>query len=81
MDPIKPNKEGSYGYDIKEISQNTTEAWLVVGDFNAVLYMHDRLGGDELQENEVNEYAECMDYYELTKMRSFENYYSWTNIG
>jgi len=53
----------------------------VIGDFNAVLYMQDRLGGDEVQDNEVREYAECIEHCELTEMRSFDSYYSWSNKG
>jgi len=56
-----------------------TEAWLVIGDFNAVLYMQDRLGGNEVHDSEVREYAECINQCELTAMRSFGGYYSWSN--
>ena len=67
--------------DLKEISQQTEDAWLVIGDFNAILYMQDRLRGDEVQKSEVREYAECIDHCELTEMRSFGTYYSWSNKG
>ena len=55
---------------LREISQQTTGRWMVTGDFNAVLHMQDRLGGDEVQDSEVREYAECIEHCELTEMRT-----------
>ena len=54
---------------------------MMIGDFNAVLYIQDRLGGDEVQDNEVRDYVEWIDQCELTEMRSFGSYYSWLNKG
>ena len=54
---------------------------MVIGDFNALLYIQDRLGGDEVQDSEVREHAECIKYCELPEMRSFGSYYSWSNKG
>ena len=34
-----------------------------------------------MQDNEVRAYAECIDQCELTEIRSFGGYYSWSNKG
>ncbi|KAJ8419350.1 hypothetical protein Cgig2_015351 [Carnegiea gigantea] len=33
--------------DLMDIARTMSSAWCVIGDFNAVLYKHDRIGGDE----------------------------------
>ncbi|KAJ8422255.1 LOW QUALITY PROTEIN: hypothetical protein Cgig2_025875 [Carnegiea gigantea] len=72
-----------YGYNNQDhysrISRKLANKQQMHGDFNAAQYLQDRLGGDELQESEVREYAECIDHYELTEMGSFGAYYSCSN--
>lgn len=54
---------------------------MVIGDFNAILQGHDRLGGEEVHDNEVRDFAECIEQCELTEVRSFGSYYLWSNKG
>ncbi|KAJ8435302.1 hypothetical protein Cgig2_026394 [Carnegiea gigantea] len=59
--------------DLKTISHQVTEAWCILGDFNAILYKEDR------KDTETREMAEFIEYGELHEMRWHGPYYSWTN--
>ncbi|KAJ8439192.1 LOW QUALITY PROTEIN: hypothetical protein Cgig2_003405 [Carnegiea gigantea] len=44
-------------------SKNVTKtpgAWCVLGDFNAVLHIQDRIGGDEIQDANIKDFADCL---------------------
>ena len=55
------------------------EAWCVLGDFNAVLYIGDRIGGTEVKLHEIQSFDECITTCELQEIRSNGPYYTWTN--
>jgi len=38
-----------------DISHHMNEAWCIIGDFNAILYKEDRMGGNEVQSTETKE--------------------------
>jgi len=59
--------------------QQITEAWCILGDFNAVLYKEYRRGGNDIQDTEIREPADFIDYGDLQEMRWNGAYYSWTN--
>ena len=42
----------------------------MIGDFNAVLYSGDRIGGDAVMQNEVVDFANCLEVCELKKLQS-----------
>ncbi|KAJ8432351.1 LOW QUALITY PROTEIN: hypothetical protein Cgig2_014970 [Carnegiea gigantea] len=64
---------------LEEISQQVTGGWMVIGNFNAILQGQDRLGGDEVHDNEVRDFENALS--NLTEVRSFGSYYSWSNKG
>ena len=53
--------------------------WCVIGDFNAILYKEDRIGGDDVMMANIREMREFMDSSELEELRSIGAYYSWSN--
>jgi len=53
--------------------------WCIVGNFNAILYKEDRIGGDEVTAHELSELNNVLDHCELQQMRSVGPYHSWTN--
>ncbi|KAJ8420048.1 hypothetical protein Cgig2_006567 [Carnegiea gigantea] len=59
--------------ELKLISQQTSDAWCVIGDFNAVLHPHDRIGGDDIQDIEVRGFVECINECELMSCVAISN--------
>ncbi|KAJ8424088.1 hypothetical protein Cgig2_008477 [Carnegiea gigantea] len=51
------------------------EPWCVIGDFNAILYKEDRMGGDEVRMAELLDLKSFVDTCELQEMRSIGPYY------
>ena len=62
--------------DLKHIANDMDEAWCILGDFNAMLYSGDRLGGIEVQVSEVKTFGECISAYELQELRSNGSYFT-----
>jgi len=65
--------------DLQSIAAHMTEAWCVLGDFNAILHTEDRMGGTDVTDSEIRDFADCVFNCELQEMRSTGAYYSWTN--
>jgi len=36
------------------------EPWRVLGDFNSVLHQGERIGGNEVLDNELKDFSECL---------------------
>ncbi|XP_075080308.1 uncharacterized protein LOC142165830 [Nicotiana tabacum] len=45
---------------LKELDQGINMMWLIVGDFNAILYPHDRLFGNPVQYGEIKDFNDCI---------------------
>ena len=56
-----------------------TEAWCILGDFNAILYKEDRRGGNEVHDIETREMTDFIEHGGLSEMRWNGPYYTWTN--
>jgi len=65
--------------NLLDISLQMTEAWCILGDFNAILYKEDRLGGNNVLNTEIKELADFIDQCDLQELRWDGSYYSWTN--
>ncbi|KAJ8420145.1 hypothetical protein Cgig2_024524 [Carnegiea gigantea] len=50
-----------------------------MGDFNAIITSADNIGGIEVLESEVREFANCLEKCELEEIRIVGTYYTWTN--
>ena len=55
------------------------EVWCVLGDFNSVLYVGDRIGGNDMHDSEMKAFADCIMLSELQEMRFQVAYHTWTN--
>jgi len=65
--------------DLQDIATYMTEAWCVLGDFNAILHSEDRMGGTEVTDSEIRDFADSVFNCKLHEMRNTGAYYSWTN--
>lgn len=53
--------------------------WLIMGDFNTMLDMNDRVNGITVQENEIKDFREFMEDCRLTELPTVGRSYTWTN--
>ena len=65
--------------DLMNIARTMSSVWCVIDDFNAALYKHDRIGGDEVTTHDTSELSTLLEHSELHELRSMGAYYSWTN--
>ncbi|XP_019234784.1 PREDICTED: uncharacterized protein LOC109215219 [Nicotiana attenuata] len=54
-------------------------AWLMMGDFNAVVGVDDRMNGREVQDHETKDFRELLEDYSLTELPTVGKSYTWTN--
>ena len=76
------NQEGaqeSLWHSLLEIAEDLEEPWCIVGDFNSVLYTHDRIGGTSILATEIQEFADTVRDCGLAELPFHGPYYSWTN--
>ncbi|XP_069143463.1 uncharacterized protein [Solanum lycopersicum] len=46
--------------DLETLAQGITQSWLIVGDFNAVMYAKDRIVGVPVTSNEIKDFGDCV---------------------
>ncbi|XP_019251250.1 PREDICTED: uncharacterized protein LOC109230181 [Nicotiana attenuata] len=56
-----------------------TDAWLVAGDFNAMLYPNDRKSCNPVNHSEIQEFSYCIQQTGLSELPWKGDYYTWTN--
>ncbi|XP_019227130.1 PREDICTED: uncharacterized protein LOC109208467 [Nicotiana attenuata] len=54
-------------------------AWLVAGDFNAILYPNDRKSCNPVSYSEIQEFGYCIQQAGLSELPWKGDYYTWTN--
>ncbi|XP_060195289.1 uncharacterized protein LOC132624541 [Lycium barbarum] len=57
---------------LENIEANIVNPWLIMGDFNAVINGEDRIGGSQIQDAEIKDFAKMIDNTGLTIMKSTE---------
>lgn len=65
--------------DLKRIADSMLEPWLVIGDFNNVLSVEDRRGGQPVLAHEFQAFNECIDQCMLSQMRWIGDHFTWCN--
>ncbi|KAJ8421922.1 LOW QUALITY PROTEIN: hypothetical protein Cgig2_025977 [Carnegiea gigantea] len=65
--------------DLHDIAQNMSSACCLIGDFNTNLSKEGRIGGLEVQDQDVRELTSLLEDCELHELRSTGVYFSWTN--
>lgn len=64
--------------NIKEIGQKMVKLWLVVGDFNDILAMEERIGRRKHRRLSTS-FLKCVNSCGLEDMKSSGCYYTWNN--
>ncbi|XP_070022230.1 uncharacterized protein [Nicotiana sylvestris] len=64
---------------LKELAQGINMPWLIVGDFNAVLYPQDKLFGNPVQYVEIKDFTDYIHDLLLNEVKWPGDYYTWTN--
>ncbi|XP_021866679.2 uncharacterized protein [Spinacia oleracea] len=67
--------------DLCSLKNTITGPWLVMGDFNAVLLSGDRVNDTAVTNNETRDFEECINSTDLTELKTFGQFFSWTNKG
>lgn len=55
--------------------------WMVMGDFNSDYAGDQRKGDNSITEMETSDFVECLNHVELGLMKSFGQFFSWSNGG
>ncbi|XP_019235765.1 PREDICTED: uncharacterized protein LOC109216089 [Nicotiana attenuata] len=64
---------------LQSFSTTITDAWLVAGDFNAILYPKDRQSCNPVSYSETQEFSHCIQQAGLSELPWKGDYYTWTN--
>ncbi|VFQ84121.1 unnamed protein product [Cuscuta campestris] len=72
-----PEEEGFM--ELGNLSSNMKESLRVIGDFNAVLEPQDRIGGNNVTEDETQDFKACMSMCHPEELPSEGSYYTWNN--
>ncbi|KAJ9535204.1 hypothetical protein OSB04_un001715 [Centaurea solstitialis] len=51
--------------------------WVITGDFNALLFPHDALGGSSIRNSEMAEFSDCVEDIEVFDLRYTGIQYTW----
>ncbi|VFQ77372.1 unnamed protein product [Cuscuta campestris] len=57
----------------------TTSAWCVLGDFNTVLHLDERIGGNAVSREELQEFQDCLNHCGLDDLPFEGPKLTWTN--
>lgn len=55
--------------------------WVVMGYFNSILLSNDMHNGNEVTNAETRDFEACVDFANLTELKSCGHIYSWSNKG
>ncbi|OIT34460.1 hypothetical protein A4A49_66105, partial [Nicotiana attenuata] len=62
-----------------QLSSNCQKPWLILGDFNSVLKMEDRMGGNPVAWSEVVDFQNCVDTCGLIELLQQGQKYTWND--
>ena len=64
---------------IESIALSLEDTWCVLGDFNTVLRLGERIGGVEVTERETRDFTSCINQNGLTEFQYEGAFFTWTN--
>ncbi|XP_019232084.1 PREDICTED: uncharacterized protein LOC109212845 [Nicotiana attenuata] len=64
---------------LRSIDSQLTNSWLIMGDFNAIRDIEDRVNGTVVQENEIKDFRSLMEDCSLNELGTMGRDYTWTN--
>ncbi|KAJ8439478.1 hypothetical protein Cgig2_006995 [Carnegiea gigantea] len=65
--------------DLRDIASSMDDPWCVLGDFNAVMHMGDRIGGLDVTEGETRDFVTCVSQCGLQEFPHEGSFFTWTN--
>ncbi|XP_058751689.1 uncharacterized protein LOC131624791 [Vicia villosa] len=65
--------------DISLIAPQIQDPWMIIGDYNNVLKLHDRIGGNDVHRAEYIDLEEMMSNIGLYEHATRGSYYTWSN--
>ncbi|XP_019254007.1 PREDICTED: uncharacterized protein LOC109232716 [Nicotiana attenuata] len=72
------NRRSLWG-ELQAIASLQKEAWILMGDYNAILHYDDRIKGNPVQEYEVADFKKFMMDTNMMKLKTNGKRYTWTN--
>ncbi|KAJ8419449.1 hypothetical protein Cgig2_023655 [Carnegiea gigantea] len=78
LEILKASQRQELWDDLQNLAPRS-EAWCIMGDFNAVLRWEDRIGGDIVTEHELMELKSLLEACELHELHTMGPYYTWIN--
>ncbi|XP_021844981.2 uncharacterized protein [Spinacia oleracea] len=63
---------------LKAIADKCKEAWIIMGDFNALMDLEDRIGST-VRTSKIQPMRSCMNYCQLTEVKTVGRFYTWNN--
>ncbi|XP_019262276.1 PREDICTED: uncharacterized protein LOC109240107 [Nicotiana attenuata] len=64
---------------LRDLDPQINSPWLIMGDFNAILDIDERVNGTVVQENEVKDFRALMEDCRLTELATMGRSYTWIN--
>lgn len=65
--------------EIRDINSSISDAWMLIGDFNAVLGAHEKNGGCPPPRIYCSEFQDMSDNCNLIHLNTIGSYYTWSN--
>lgn len=60
-------------------SLNTNRLWLLMGDFNCIRFVHEKLGGDLPEIDAIEDFNRCLYALELEDLKWWGQKFTWWN--
>ncbi|XP_058762598.1 uncharacterized protein LOC131635980 [Vicia villosa] len=73
------DKRAKLWKDIEHLGSNIDKPWNVIGDFNNVVSIQDRIGGNKVMEKEYKELGDMMHNTGLFEATTFGPHFTWSN--
>ncbi|VFQ72081.1 unnamed protein product [Cuscuta campestris] len=78
IEALMKDRKGLWDH-LERIANSMVAGWGIIGDFNSVLSLKDRIGGNNVTEEETKEFKECMITCGMEEIPSEGSYYTWSN--
>ncbi|KAG5541735.1 hypothetical protein RHGRI_021533 [Rhododendron griersonianum] len=66
--------------NLTTLADNHSEPWLMMGDFNEVIFSHEKCGGRPLNWNRVSKFKDCIDRCGMLDLGFSGSRFTWTNL-
>lgn len=73
------NMQGQVWNYLRNLSSRVNNAWIVAGDFNAMLNNNEKFGVKKIKNSRMNDFASCLTDCGLTDLGYCGNKFTWSN--